>query len=222
VAQLDPGLPKPAKRLFRVRLRVGTDWRVAFERYLIEEQQMDRDALEVLSDEHDGLQTLFGRVSSIDEDRPAVLKELLQTLSLHVSMEKQLLVPVVTDRISDGDSLADQLSQYHDEAERIHVLVDRRKVNSPDVPELVTQLLDLTEAHIAGFDATIAPALRDALSAAELTELGTAMVSEERQLLTHPHPHLPDSGPLAKATHWAASVVDRGRDRSTDIGRTSS
>jgi hypothetical protein len=201
---------------------IGVDRRLAYERYLIEEQQMDRDALEVLSDEHDGLQTLFQRVSGVDEDRPAVLKELLQTLSLHVSMEKQLLVPALTDRVPDGEPVADRVSAYHDEVERIHVLVDRRKVNSPDVPELVTQLLDLTDAHIADFEATVSPALRTSLSPAELADLGTSMVSEERQLLTHPHPHLPEAGPLAKAAHWAASVVDRGRDQSTDIGRSSS
>jgi hypothetical protein len=183
---------------------------------------MERNALEVLTDEHEGLQTLFRRVSGVDEDRPAVLKELLQTLSLHVSMEKQLLVPVLADRVPDGQALADGLSEYHDEVERIHVLVDRRKVNSPDVPELVTQLLDLTDAHIAEFGSALRPALQEALSPAELTELGASMVSDERELRTHPHPHLPDSGPLAKAAHWAASVVDRGRDQSTDIGRSSS
>jgi hemerythrin-like domain-containing protein len=183
---------------------------------------MDRDAIKVLDDEHDGLQVLFGRVSGEDEDRPAVLKQLLQALSLHVSMEKQMLVPVVKDRLSDGDAVAEQLADYHDEVGRIHVLLDRRKANSPDVPELVTQLLDLTERHVAEASSTLLPALRDALNETELAELGAAMVSDERQLLTHPHPHLPDRGPFKKVGRWAASVVDKERDRSTDVGRASS
>jgi hemerythrin-like domain-containing protein len=183
---------------------------------------MERDAVEVLDDEHGKLESLFQRVSGVDEDRPAVLKELLLTLSMHVSVEKQMVVPVVKDRVADGEARAAELTDYHDEVQRIHVLLDRRKVNSTDVPELVTQLLDLTDAHIADARSTLLPALREALSAEELNELGRSMLSDERDLLTHPHPHLPDTGPVAKVSRWVASKVDRGRDESTDIGRTSS
>jgi Hemerythrin HHE cation binding domain len=118
---------------------------------------MDRDAIEVLDDEHAGLETLFARVSGADEDRRAVLKQLLQTLSLHISMEKQILVPIVKDRLPDGDAAAAELTKYHDDIEHIQVLLDRRKVNSPDVPDLVTQLLDLTDGHIAAAKDTLFP-----------------------------------------------------------------
>jgi len=183
---------------------------------------VDRDAITVLDDEHEGLQALFGRVSGVDEDRRAVLKQLLQTLSLHVSMEKQMLVPVVKDRLTDGEVLAGALSDYHDEVEHIQVILDRRKVNSPDVPDLVTQLLDLTEAHVAEAKASLFPALREALSIPELGELGTAMVSNERRLRTHPHPHVPEKGPLGKIGRRITSIIDRRRDKSADVGRASS
>jgi hypothetical protein len=127
----------------------------------------------------------------------------------------------VKERVADGNALADQLSDYHDKAGRIMTLLDRRKVNSPDVPDLVTELLELTDGHIADANTILFPALCEALSADDLTELGTIMVSDERQILTHPHPHLPDTGPGARVSRWAASVVDRGRDHSADIGRSS-
>jgi hypothetical protein len=180
-----------------------------------------RNAIEVLKDEHDSLQMLFARVSGVDEDRREILKHLIQTLSVHMTMEKQLLVPVVKERVAEGNRLADHLSDYHDKAGRIMTLLDRRKVNSPDVPDLVTELLELTNGHVADASTTLFPALCEALSAEELTELGTTMVSDERQILTHPHPHLPDSGPVAKVSRWAASLIDRGRDSSADIGRSS-
>lgn len=182
---------------------------------------MTENATEVLASEHAELQTLFDRVSSPDEDRPAVLKQLVLTLSAHVAMEKQLLVPALKERISHGPDLAGQLTDYHDEVERVLVLLDRRKVNSPDVPDLVTELLELTKGHLADAEAAVIPALQAALTSEELTDLGAAMVSDERQLLTHPHPHLPDRGPIAKASRWAVSLVDRGRDRSADTNRTS-
>ena len=40
------------------------------------------------------------------------------------------------------------------------VLIERRKVNSPEMPEIVTELLDLTRDHIVDSDATALPAQR--------------------------------------------------------------
>ena len=183
---------------------------------------MNRDAIKVLEDEHAGLETLFARVSGADEDRRAVLKQLLQTLSLHVSMEKQILVPVVKDRLPDGDTAAAELTKYHDDIEHIQVLLDRRKVNSPDVPDLVTQLLDLTDGHIRAANTALFPLMTEAMSPAELDELGASMVSDERYLTTHAHPNLPARGPFAKVGRWVASVIDKRRDKSADVGRASS
>jgi hypothetical protein len=100
------------------------------------------------------------------------------------------------------------------------VTLDRRKVNSPDVPELVTNLLDLTDAHVTEADSQLYPALRQALSDDELKKLGEELLSDERQSASHPHPHLPQSGPLKKIAGEVASMVDRVRDHSTDIGRS--
>ncbi len=112
-------------------------------------QVVDNDAVAVLEKDHSTVQDLFSRVSRQDEDRPAVLKELLRTLSAHVAAEKQLLVPVLRQHGDEGKALADELGDDHHAIEKLVVLVERRKVNSPDVPDLVTELLDITDRHIA-------------------------------------------------------------------------
>jgi hypothetical protein len=178
------------------------------------------DAVSVIEDEHRTLQSLFERVSKPDEDRPEVLKQIVRLLSSHVGAEKQLVVPVVRERVPDGELIADHLSDYHDEVEHILITLDRRKVNSPDVPALVTDLLRLTDTHVAEAQNDLFPALRQALTADELDELGGRMLSDERLTTSHPHPHLPQSGPLKKIAGEVASIVDRVRDRSTDIGRS--
>jgi hypothetical protein len=53
-----------------------------------------------------------------------------------------------------------------------------------------------------------------------LVEVHAGMVSDERSLLTHSHQALPDTGPVAAVTRKVAEVVDNLRDRSADIGRT--
>ena len=122
--------------------------------------RVTENAIQVLADEHAELRTLFDRVSSPDEDRPAVLKQLVVTLSAHVSMEKQLLVPVLKERVNGGGDLAERLTNYHDTVERVLVLLDRRKVNSPDVPDLVAELLELTKGHIADSGGRFDPGAR--------------------------------------------------------------
>jgi hemerythrin-like domain-containing protein len=181
--------------------------------------KMDKDAITVLSEDHSALHDLFARVSRTDEDRPAVLDELVRSLSGHVSAEKQLVMPVLRRQHDDGEVLAEQLGQDHDAIEKLVILVERRKVNSPDVPDLVNDLLDITERHTHHADEHLLPFLRSRLSEAELAELGGALRSEELQLATHPHPHLPDTGPFARVTRKAAALIDRGRDSSTDLQR---
>ncbi|MHB1536000.1 MAG: hemerythrin domain-containing protein [Acidimicrobiales bacterium] len=181
---------------------------------------MADNAIEVLEREHRDLQELFSRVSSPDEDRPEVLKHLMQAIADHQEMERQLLVPVLKERVEGGDPIAEQLGHEHGRVEHILTLLERRKVNSPDVPDLVTELLDISERHTANADGTVFPALRSSLSEDELDELGQVMASDERRRLTHPHPVLPDSGPVAAVTRKAAEMFDRVRDHSADIGRT--
>jgi hypothetical protein len=180
------------------------------------------DAASVLEREHRELQELFQRVSSPDEDRGAVLKVLIQTLAAHVAVEKQMVVPALRERGDVGEAASDALTDEHHGIEHVLTLVERRKVNSPDVPGLVTELLDATNRHIGATNVKVLPALRSLLSGPDLDELGHRMSSDERQLLTHSHPHLPVSGPLAAVSRKVAETVDGLRDRSTDIGRTSS
>jgi hemerythrin-like domain-containing protein len=181
--------------------------------------EMDDNAITVLSEDHSALRDLFVRVSQPDEDRPAVLEELVRSLSGHVSAEKQLVMPVLRSQHDDGEVLAEQLGQDHDAIEKLVILVERRKVNSPDIPDLVNELLNVIERHTRQADEQLLPFLRNRLSKAELVELGAALRSDELQLMTHPHPHLPDSGPLATVTRKAAALIDRGRDSSTDLQR---
>ena len=181
---------------------------------------MPTDAVEVLAADHAELQELFDRVSRPDEDRASVLKELVTRLSAHVTIERELITAVAKAQLSeDGQAIAESLTRYHDAVGGVLVLIERRKVNSPDMPDLVTQLLDLTRDHIADADATVLPALRSGFSSGELADLGRRMDSEEHGLLTHPHPHLPDSGPIARLSRKVVSALDRARDRSADLNR---
>ena len=180
---------------------------------------MSRDAVAVLLADHTELDRLFERVSEVGEDRAQVLRRLASRLSAHVAMEQELLVPMVKDNLDSGEEMADCLSSYHDAVGRLLVLIDRRKINSPDMAELMTELLELTRHHISHANVTVLPAMRRGYPPDKLNSLGQAMDSDERSLLTHPHPHLPHRGPIGTVLRKIASTVDRKRDGSADLNR---
>lgn len=180
---------------------------------------MSEDAVAVLQAEHDTMKDLFDRVSRPDVDRKEVLEQLMQTIALHVSVEKQMLIPVLHDDVRDGPAMAERVRDYHDHVEKLLTRMERRKFNSPDIADLVNELLTISQRHIAEADTTVIPGLRDALTADQLAELGKRMVSDERHMLTHAHPVMPDNGPIADLTAKVAEFIDGRRDRSHDGGR---
>lgn len=182
---------------------------------------MERDGVAFLSAEHDQLRDLFARVSRPDEDRREVLKELMQVLNTHVALEGQVVAPALKNHVPGSEDMVQALHDNHHEVSQILTLIERRKVNSPDVPDMVNDLLEMTERHIAMSDREMFPRLRESLTPEQLEALGRELDSDDRHMLTHAHPAVPDSGPVADIAGRAAELVDRVRDRSHDINRTS-
>jgi hypothetical protein len=110
----------------------------------------------------------------------------------------------------------------HDRIERLVTLLQPRKVNSPDVLDLVNDMLEVTDRHISRANAAMLPALRQALTTDALTVLGRRITFDERRLLTHPRPIPSNPGRAAAVLHRAAQAVDAIHTRSPDTDRTSS
>lgn len=168
--------------------------------------------VDVLEAQHRRVADLFERVSAPDEDRPAVLHAILRELAAHVAAERATVRPVV-DHQHIGEDLADRLRQDYDRMEKLMVLIERRKFNSPDVPDLVTELKAVVEEHRARADAELIPGLRERLSPEEQAELGEKVAGEDAMVTSHPHPHLLSLGPLADVATKVAQKWDAARDR---------
>lgn len=174
---------------------------------------MNLSALDVIEREHAELQGLFAHVSDPQANRAEVLKQLLRRMAAHVSIERSELFPIIKDRQIGGDHGPDEQLQEYDEIQRMLVLVERRKANSPDVPDMLNKMLHVFDRHCQQWDAVIIPGLRRLLDPAELEELGERMRSAEGVIVSHPHPHLLSLGPVSRFTTRLAGLVDRLRDR---------
>lgn len=170
-------------------------------------------ALDVLAREHRDLEEHFERIRDSTSNRPVVWLETVKLMSAHVAVERSFLYPVVRRQRIGSAHLADLLRHEYRSMEHLVVLTERRKINSPDMPELVTKLLEVFEEHLGRCENELIPALRQALAPDYLDELGAKMRAAESVIVSHPHPHLLALGPLYRLTTRLASQWDRKRDR---------
>lgn len=171
--------------------------------------------VDVLEDQHRRIADLLQRISSPDEERSAVLRELLRDLAAHVAAERGNVEPVVR-HLDVGTDLAGELADDYSRIEKQMVLIERRKFNSPDVPDLVTGLKDTVEEHFAWSERELFPALTGMLSEDERRELGEKVAAASAVVAAHPHPHLLSLGPVADLMTRAAGWWDRVRDRTVN------
>ena len=168
--------------------------------------------MDVLEDQHRRVAELFERVAAPDEDRPAILHAILRELVAHVAAERATIRPVV-DKKGIGEDLADRLGDDYDRMEKLMVLIERRKFNSPDLPDLVTELKAVVEEHQSRAESELIPGLREKLTPEEQADLGEKVAGEDAMVTSHPHPHLLSLGPLADVATKVAQKWDAARDR---------
>lgn len=179
---------------------------------------MDRSAAELLEQDHRGIAELFERVSSPDEDRPAVLRELLLRLAGHVTVEDAVVVPEVRRCSPTEGTLAEDLVQ---DGQYIHeklALIERRKANSPDVPDLVNDILHAFDRHVRRCQEQLYPELDRCLDADQMESFTERLRSADHLVVETPHPHLLGDGPLARPLLAVAKQFDKVRGPRTAVG----
>jgi hypothetical protein len=168
--------------------------------------------VDVLRDQHRRIAELFERVASPDEDRPAVLGVLIRELTAHIGAERAAIGPVIHDN-GPGDDISGWLGDQHDRMENLLVLIERRKFNSPDLPDLVSELKAVAGEHSERAEGELFPRLSADLTPEEQRDLADKVAREDGIITSHPHPHLLSLGPFADVLTRMASKWDRARDR---------
>src|SRR5262249_25685438 len=134
--------------------------------------RVGEDALDVLARQHRDLQHHFEAVRDPESNRAAVWLETVKLISAHIAVERSFVYPIVKRQRIGGSDLADLLRHEYRSMEHLVVLTERRKINSPDMPELITKLLDVFEEHLDRCENQLGPALRASLGQGRLDELG--------------------------------------------------
>jgi len=173
------------------------------------------DAIQFIKKDHREIEQLFARfdraeragdVSRQRELGHAIVRE----LSLHASIEEQLLYPALR-RAGVGVETLDALEEHH----AVKVTLDELDPMSPGDERFAPKMHLVVEAvrrHVEEEERALLPRLDAALDPDELRALGDALARARGIAPTRPHPFAPDTPPGVYFAGAAAAVYDRARD----------
>lgn len=175
------------------------------------------DAIELLVADHRGFEQQLHRLLLTDvadtKMRETLSRDLIAGLIAHSGAEEQILYPAMRDVLPDGDALADDGINEHQEVERLLTDIEKIDVASHTFHETWAKIRDALAHHIADEEQKDFPALRARLDEERLMQMGEALADAKASGPTHPHPHAPTKPPFNVVANAAAGLVDKIRDR---------
>lgn len=135
------------------------------------------DVITLLNQDHREVEQLFARYKTSRD--PAVVDEICEELTVHTTVEEEIVYPVLK-RI-DGD-LEQEAEEEHDEARQLITQIQGLTGDDPQLPELVQQLEDAVQHHVQEEESEAWPKLRDG-AGDQLVELGAQVEQRKQELL---------------------------------------
>jgi hypothetical protein len=169
------------------------------------------EPLIVIDNQHHDIEALFDQLRGPDTDHRAALGRLTTQMAAHISAEQSVFLPAIKSSGVGGRDLQQGLKRDYRRMEHLLVLIERRKIDSPDLPQFLTELEDIFQGHVRRCAALAAMEKR--LPPDDLEQLTQRLERAEQVIVSHPHPHLLSLGPLSRLTTRIAARFDRGRDR---------
>lgn len=184
---------------------------------------------ELLARDHEEVRRMLAELetgptvaSGASEDELLLRKRMTEQLiieeSRHEAVEEMYFWPLVRERVTDGDWLADEATVQEQEAKAILDRLDKLDASDPDFEQMLTMFTSAAREHIAFEENRVWPVLRTGLSAAEAEDLGAVLTEAKKAAPTRPHPYTPGTPGVQKATGPAAGLVDKIRDAMTGRG----
>jgi hemerythrin superfamily protein len=143
------------------------------------------DVVQLIEQDHRELEGLFDRVLAGDGDRRQVLDEIASRLEAHARAEELEVYPVLTRADPGEEEEVEHAHDEHHEAEHL-LRMARNLVVSPHFEEAFTAFVDAVKHHVEEEEKEVLPALREAVDARRLDELGAAFDRVRGELLAQP------------------------------------
>jgi hemerythrin superfamily protein len=151
------------------------------------------DAIDILLTDHrtvDGLFTRFEELRWTGEvgARRDVVDSIVRELREHARMEEHVFYPSIRTLLADGNQLADEAIEEH---QQVKTLLQEIDSLAPDYPSLETRMATLiadVRHHVNEEEKDILPKLRQAVGENVLFDLGRALEAAKLEQLGEPAP----------------------------------
>jgi YceI-like domain len=169
--------------------------------------------LALIERQHSDIEESFDRVHDKNLDRAAEMAQMVTHIASHVAVERNYLYPLAKKTGHHRSRLGRQLISDYRKMHALLLKIDRRKTNSPDMPDLVAELHDAFEQHQQR-SAALTAYIQEHLDQPDLDALARRMTSANRLIVSHPHPILLRlGGPLYGRNTRIAAHWDSWRDQ---------
>ncbi|MEU1878630.1 hemerythrin domain-containing protein [Streptosporangium sp. NPDC020072] len=147
---------------------------------------MPQNVIELIMADHRDVETIFERLRSQPENRPALVAELAAKFVAHARAEETRVYPELA-KADPGErgEVRHGIGEHHEAEELLAALMEA----DPDRPEFTTALERLVKAvehHVEEEESDILPAMAKALSADRLAAMGRAFSQAKAEELAKP------------------------------------
>lgn len=169
------------------------------------------DASAFIVSEHTRIDGLLAEVEHGDPD-PSLAARLVKELSVHDSIEREHLYPLLRRRLEQGNDRYPGWIAEHGRIATVLAEIDRRPDGDRRRRELLQSLVTLVRTHVAEEEEAVLPAMRAHLSEEERAELGARLEAAKAKAPTRPHAHLAGAGVGARLSRLVVAPMDKSRD----------
>ncbi len=181
----------------------------------------DRDAVEVVLDQHQHARELLARLEGAEEkDRQGVFNQLVRLLAVHETAEEEVVYPALRSTGDEGERIAEARKAEEDEAKQQLSDLEKLGVDGDGFDAQLQVFRTAVLAHAESEEREVFPLLRRSLDADKLSSMRSALEMAEKMAPTHPHPHGPESAIGNMVVGPFVAVVDRVRDAIRGVGKS--
>ena len=127
------------------------------------------NVIHLLKQDHREVAELF---SDFERTRASsVVEQICAELEVHTAAEELFVYPALREDVSSGSELADQAEHEHAEARRLIGRL-KRTTASERVPDIVAELKQTFERHVAEEEGAVFPKMQSDLKETELYAIG--------------------------------------------------
>ena len=172
------------------------------------------NAIDVIKSDHQTVERLFGSFESASgaEEKGRIARDVVRELSMHASLEEQMLYPTVRVRVPNGNPLADTAIAEHQTLKQLLAQVETMDPTADAFDETMNRVITHTRQHVEEEETSLLPELQSRLGDAELQQFGWLMSQAMQLMPAHPHPEVPGYATAQLLAGPWASIADRMRD----------